>query len=722
VPPVKLTRLGIKHMPPQLIVEYCVGPKRSLHYVQLSAEALLANIEQLIDELKVDPMHRPYLCSVPTTQLGELLRRLQQASSQDKRPIKDSWSQENPMRRKALGSRGRSSPPCMSRKRQQQLSTPSVASSTAHEKGVGRRPPQAQQDGPSISDRTNCMQHGQSWPMHAWAQWSLKANEGSSNNTCSRSSAVAGSGVGNASGVSDSSNSSGTFSNGNSSINESFEIFRKSRGVRSIVTAFKGLFSTCVAADPGSGEQNGDPLDIIKRVVGQQRRLARELWDRLRLHQAQGDGPLLGKCVVVVGAGPVGLRCALELRTLGANVVVLERRTDFDRINRLHLWPWCGEDLKSWGAKVLEPPEMSFGSDPDFLHIGIAELQMLLFKACLLLGVQVFFGTEFVASQPTTQCGTPSWEVHCHLANSNHPGPTAPSVLPGVSILIGADGTHGSVARAHCLQLVEAGNLRKEAALGLVANYSNRQTHAEKNMRPFSLARQFFETLFKKCEQQTGVELENIVCYSSAQTHYLVMTPTKKSLQNLGAWPIGTATGSSTSEKVQSDAALAQIARSVAAFPWKPGQEPLPQEVLDSPVGAPSLFDFSRTRRAASGLHVVQTDTGQDEKPAQLLIGLCGDALIEPFWPEGLGIIRGFFGALDIASATKVWVQTGSRDEATSHFEAAYRQLKTLSASTRKTVLRPDERAYGLDPASRYRFASQAQDRSSSMPAIRVRR
>merc|ERR1719343_515589 len=122
-------------------------------------------------------------------------------------------------------------------------------------------------------------------------------------------------------------------------------------------------------------------------------------------------------------------------------------------------------------------------------------------------------------------------------------------------MLVGADGPRSSVARALALPVrEEAGGLKKGAALGLVVNFVNRQTSAEKRRRPFSLARQFYAQLFTECEKKTGLTLENIVCYIAAHTHYYVMTPTCRSLQTLGViradLPEGEALGPVDQEKL----------------------------------------------------------------------------------------------------------------------------------------------------------------------------
>ena len=60
-----------------------------------------------------------------------------------------------------------------------------------------------------------------------------------------------------------------------------------------------------------------------------QTRAARPQYHLLRRKQHIAD---LGICAVIVGAGPIGLRCAIELALLGVSVQVLEARDAFTRL------------------------------------------------------------------------------------------------------------------------------------------------------------------------------------------------------------------------------------------------------------------------------------------------------------------------------------------------------------------------------------------------------
>lgn len=71
--------------------------------------------------------------------------------------------------------------------------------------------------------------------------------------------------------------------------------------------------------------------------------------------------------------------------------VVIEKREKLSRNNVLHLWPFVIEDLKNLGAKKF------FGKfcAGSINHISIRQLQCILLKICLLLGVEVHTNTTF---------------------------------------------------------------------------------------------------------------------------------------------------------------------------------------------------------------------------------------------------------------------------------------------------------------------------------------
>merc|ERR1740129_1277861 len=144
--------------------------------------------------------------------------------------------------------------------------------------------------------------------------------------------------------------------------------------------------------------------------------------------------------------------------------------------------------------------------------------------------------------------------------------------------------------------------------------------------------------------------------------------------------------------------------RKVTAYPFKKG-EPAVLEAIKSDTngefpgyadGGPRLFDFSKMRRSQEGLRIRKPPGESDPENSDcLLVALVGDCLVEPFWPEGLGIIRGFFSALDAAWAVQHWAEGCSSKEAAGQLDKAYTRLKTVSAATRQRVMQGDEKRYG---------------------------
>ena len=88
--------------------------------------------------------------------------------------------------------------------------------------------------------------------------------------------------------------------------------------------------------------------------------------------------------VLVVGAGPVGLRTAIEAQLLGARTVIVERRPKFTRNNVLKLWKFLLHDLKSLGAKKFYG-KFATGS---INHINIRTLQVAVGTIITRIGVK----------------------------------------------------------------------------------------------------------------------------------------------------------------------------------------------------------------------------------------------------------------------------------------------------------------------------------------------
>ncbi|KAJ8258007.1 hypothetical protein GJAV_G00192100 [Gymnothorax javanicus] len=409
---------------------------------------------------------------------------------------------------------------------------------------------------------------------------------------------------------------------------------------------------------------------------------AKALWAKLDKRAAhpdynQGQACAKNKCLVL-GAGPCGLRTAIELAFLGARVVVLEKRESFSRNNVLHLWPYTIQDLRGLGAKKFYGKFCSGSLD----HISIRQLQLILLKVALLLGVEVHTGVEYRGLlQPQAHGkGVTGWRAELRP-------PSHPIGSFEFDVFLSAGGG----------RFVPKGFKRKELrgklAIGITANFINNHTAAEAQVAEISgVARIYNQKFFRNLLTETGIDLENIVYYKD-DTHYFVMTAKKKSLLNKGVL----IQDHSSAEELLSTAnvnqeALLRYARDAAQFST---EHRLPSlEFAQNHMGQPdvAMFDFTCMYRAENASLV------KERRGRKLLIGLVGDCLVEPFWPLGTGIARGFLAAFDAAWMVRRWGLGVPHLELIAERESIYQLLsQTTPENTSKNYS-----AYSLDPTTRY--------------------
>jgi len=478
------------------------------------------------------------------------------------------------------------------------------------------------------------------------------------------------------------------------------------------------------------------PYIRIRRLLGNSWK-AKQLWKTLdqRASRAEytsspcGGGRLAGKCCLVVGAGPCGLRAAVELLLLGARVTVVERDSVFSRINQLSLMRWCGEDLKGLGAAAN-----SFSPSPGSLYAATDRLQLLLLRTALLLGAEIYMGMSFerlswvdgswwAMLRPQRGKSEASGE-----RDSFPPSQKAPPSIPGLAAIICAAGA-GTTATA--MLGCSLGNdlaweppSRWEPVLGLVCNVAKTRTGSE--VRSFALARPFATSALLRAMEQTGVDLESVVHVNAPMAHFFLMMPSLRSLAAAGVIIDETAQPLLAPQNINA-ARLDELARRVLAHRFN--DDPNVLEAPDDPSfpgyadNGPKLFEMRRSEQRPEGLQFLhppsrssddmgsgadwsvteESDPEHDEESQNLLVAHVGDALIEPFWPEGLGLLRGFFGALDACSAIRQWAIGATCAATQEAHQQAFQQLKAVHLSTKARILHDDERRYALAPETRYR-------------------
>ncbi|XP_077025666.1 F-actin-monooxygenase MICAL3 isoform X4 [Tamandua tetradactyla] len=410
---------------------------------------------------------------------------------------------------------------------------------------------------------------------------------------------------------------------------------------------------------------------------------AKALWAKLDKRGSHKDYKKGKACTntkcLIIGAGPCGLRTAIDLSLLGAKVVVIEKRDAFSRNNVLHLWPFTIHDLRGLGAKKFYGKFCAGAID----HISIRQLQLILLKVALILGIEIHVNVEFqgLVQPPEDQENERiGWRALVHPK-------THPVSEYEFEVIIGGDG------RRNTLEGFRRKEFRGKLAIAITANFINRNTTAEAKVEEISgVAFIFNQKFFQELREATGIDLENIVYYKD-DTHYFVMTAKKQSLLDKGVILHDyTDTELLLSRENVDQEALLSYAREAADFST---QQQLPS--LDFAInhyGQPdvAMFDFT-CMYASENAALVREQNGH-----QLLVALVGDSLLEPFWPMGTGIARGFLAAMDSAWMVRSWSLGTSPLEVLAERESIYRLLpQTTPENVSKNFSQ-----YSIDPVTRY--------------------
>lgn len=430
-----------------------------------------------------------------------------------------------------------------------------------------------------------------------------------------------------------------------------------------------------------------DPLDNRNFYTKLKSRVttwkAKALWNKLDKRAShkeykRGKSCMNAKCLII-GGGPCGLRTAIELAFLGAKVVVVEKRDTFSRNNVLHLWPFTIHDLRGLGAKKFYGKFCAGSID----HISIRQLQLILFKVALILGVEIHVNLEFVkVLEPPEDQENQKIGWRAEFLPVDHPLSEYE-----FDVVIGADG------RRNTLEGFRRKEFRGKLAIAITANFINRNTTAEAKVEEISgVAFIFNQKFFQDLKEETGIDLENIVYYKDS-THYFVMTAKKQSLLDKGVIIkdyIDTELLLCGDNVNQSN--LLSYAREAADFATN---YQLPS--LDFAInhyGQPdvAMFDFTSMYASENAALV------RERHRHQLLVALVGDSLLEPFWPMGTGCARGFLAAFDTVWMVRSWAQGKPPLEILAERESIYRLLpQTTPENINKNF---DQ--YTIDPGTRY--------------------
>ena len=380
--------------------------------------------------------------------------------------------------------------------------------------------------------------------------------------------------------------------------------------------------------------------------------------------------------IVIIGAGPIGLRMAVEGLLLGAEVHVIEKRTSFTRNNVAHLWHFTIEDFKMLGVKKL------YGGfcAGNINHISIRRVQCIFLQISLILGVQFHSPLEYVDIIEPDEGGKHKWRLE--LDQPGHP-----VAKLDFDFIIAADG-----ARTKFRTLIPHTIRPGKLCLGITANFVNMRTQKEMEVQSIAgVAAIYDQQFFRSLKSEKDIELENIVYYKD-DTHYFVMTARKK---NLLAKKVFVTDGKELGDLCRREnidyPMLIEYVKEVNDFATG-----LELDFYIKKNGRPdvSLFDFSRRAVSTNACRMFQ------RHGATMTVLLIGDSLIEPFWPLGTGLALGVLTVLDAA-----WFIKGFAEAVLSPLELiVYREslFKLLNSEFNSNNLLKPFSNYTIDPSTRY--------------------
>lgn len=436
-----------------------------------------------------------------------------------------------------------------------------------------------------------------------------------------------------------------------------------------------------ICNETGEGKDGDKPYKVLSQKTdfhrAQNLRKAFDSKFNSKDYKKDGREACKNKQVLVVGAGPCGLRAAIELVFLGFRVVVVEKRNTFSRNSVLQVWTFLVDDLKSLGFRELYP---KFGLS-DRNHVSIRRLQIVLMKIALLLGVDVQLGVEF---ETVEEPGDKDKGWRARLKPANHP-----TSKFDFEVLIVANGQQN-------IQLTDLGfswtKIERKLAIAIAANFQNKnkkEDFDQEDMGGVSIMNKM--EIFTELKAKKDVDIENLV-YLRDETHYFVMTGKKENLLKRGVLREDTGKKSLLNKDNIDREKLKQLAKDVASHCTK---EKIDLKFSEWANGEADVAMFEFTSRSHANEAAIVKEAKNNKK---LLMGLVGDSLKQPFWPEGVGIAHGIFSVYDTAWMVYEWFSGKvTEEEVIENRKTTYNCLRAMTKESLSTI-----REYGIDPKKRY--------------------
>lgn len=357
---------------------------------------------------------------------------------------------------------------------------------------------------------------------------------------------------------------------------------------------------------------------------------------------------LAGTGVLVVGAGPAGLRLAIEARLNGAEVSLLEGREYFSRMNVLKIYTISELDLRSLGMKNMWS---NFVSNTGKQTVPIALLQAGLLRVALVLGVHVHPDCVY---RSLVNASETSWKAKATCRGVDTPEQKVERMFD-FDVIADATGSNG-IVRSQLLpgqgdrKIVETHHAGTEN-YAITANFKrfpDDRLESDISKSPTTHSEDF---------KNKTLQLDNMIYFESPVAHYIVASVKEKSLGRLTKNESLPFSYDNNFDHTKLKDVVLELARE-----WNvPRNKGFYEEGPTRHGGyrhSFGLFGFGKMAKADRSFSILPPPPGGGREQVIVLVG---DALRSPFWPDGTGCNSALLHAVHAVWNLIEWAR-GSKD------------------------------------------------------------